>query len=330
MLADAAGIGSGTLAVRKDILAAHVELLLSSLTGLCGTLKDMLEVPVGVTLVAPTDLISFSRGLGGHTPPVQVSAGRLSGIVLRIDFGAIEVMYESCNQDLVFEDDQQLIGACLYREERGLQLHLPGERGLIARPANSHAVYVLCKTAGSELEGNKSPARMRGSPPVSEAAFWKGVDEAVRVLSRNYTEFDLDDRLVVPAQMIVPILEGFRSAVAVHETSCMDRRDEVLGQFYALAKRHAFANVEEIARSLAMTRRNLHYYASSRLGIAPKKLIKSMALRNVMCQLPASGPRASSIADIAFEHGFESPAQFSMDYRKHFGERPSETRRRYQ
>lgn len=325
-----AGIGYGTSTLSKDALEAHVELMLTSLTSQCISLEDMRDVPVGVTLVAPTDLISFSRGLGGRTPPVQVSAGRLSGIVLRINLGAIEVMYESCNRDLLFEDDQRLIGACLYREERDLKLHLPGERGLIARPANSQAVYVLCKTAGEGLERHNSDARMLSSPTVSETAFWQAVDEAVNVLSKNYSKFDVDDHLVVPAKMIVPILEGFRSALAVHETSCMDRRDQLLGKFYALAKQHAFANVEEIARSLSMTRRNLHYYASSRLGIAPKKLIKSMALSKVMCQLPANEARASSIADIAFQHGFESPAQFSADYRKHFGELPSETRRRYQ
>ncbi|MCW1402937.1 helix-turn-helix domain-containing protein [Novosphingobium sp. MW5] len=201
---------------------------------------------------------------------------------------------------------------------------------MIARPANSQAVYVLCKTADNRLKRQAPRAGMQDKTSLPEAAFWRGVDQAVQVLSRNYTRFDVDDRLVVPAHMIVPILEGFRSSLSVHETCSMDRRDVVLGQFYSLAKRDAFANVDEIARCLAMTRRNLHYYASSRLGIAPKKLIKSMALRNVMCQLPSSGPHSSSIADIAFEHGFESPAQFSMDYRKHFGERPSETRRRYQ
>lgn len=281
------------------------------------------------TLLEPADLINFSQGLGGHTPPIQVSPGRLSGKVMRIDLGHVELMYETCNRDLVFEDDPLLIGACMYREEQSLQAHLPGERGLIARPANTHAVYVLCK-AGLTERACHPPGYPVSSVLPSWKDFWTRVDTTVDHVGKHVGTSVPSMIMPIPTAMLAPIIARFRSALAVHETRTMERQDEVLWRFFNQAKHDAFANIEEIAGRLAMTRRNLHYCASGRLGIPPKRLIKSMALRNVMCQLPADCSRNRAIAEIAFLNGFESPAQFSFDYRKHFGERPSETRQRYQ
>jgi len=60
-------------------------------------------------------------------------------------------------------------------------------------------------------------------------------------------------------------------------------------------------------------------------GISPKSYAKAQQLNNVYKSLSHSDPDFFSISDIARNHGFSHMSQFATDYRRHFGELPSET-----
>ena len=60
-------------------------------------------------------------------------------------------------------------------------------------------------------------------------------------------------------------------------------------------------------------------------GISPKSYAKAYHLNSVYKKLLQSNTRTNRVADIASRHGFWHTSQFSTDYRRHFGELPSET-----
>lgn len=60
-------------------------------------------------------------------------------------------------------------------------------------------------------------------------------------------------------------------------------------------------------------------------GITPKSYAKAYPLNSVYKKLLHSNTKTTRIADIASSHGFWHMSQFATDYRRHFGELPSET-----
>ncbi len=60
-------------------------------------------------------------------------------------------------------------------------------------------------------------------------------------------------------------------------------------------------------------------------GISPKSYAKAHQLNNVFKTLLHSDADITRVSDIASSHGFWHMSQFATDYRRHFGELPSET-----
>ena len=85
--------------------------------------------------------------------------------------------------------------------------------------------------------------------------------------------------------------------------------------------------VEDLCEATGVSRRTLNYSFREHLGVTPKAYLKSMRLDAARLDLGKSDPDAK-IADVANRHGFWHLGQFAADYRKQFGELPSETLRR--
>lgn len=84
--------------------------------------------------------------------------------------------------------------------------------------------------------------------------------------------------------------------------------------------------VEDLREATRVSRRTLNYAFREHLGVTPKAYLKSMRLDAARRDLGRSDPDAK-IADIANRHGFWHMGQFAADYRKQFGELPSDTLR---
>ena len=85
--------------------------------------------------------------------------------------------------------------------------------------------------------------------------------------------------------------------------------------------------VEDLKTVTGVSHRTLNYAFREHLGVTPKTYLKSMRLDAARRDLGRSGPD-TKIADIANRHGFWHLGQFAADYRRQFGELPSETLRR--
>jgi len=71
--------------------------------------------------------------------------------------------------------------------------------------------------------------------------------------------------------------------------------------------------------------RTLQYAFRERFGLAPAAFLKARRLSAVRRRLKQE-PSDASVADIAASFGFWHSGQFAADYRRAFGEMPSQTR----
>lgn len=86
-------------------------------------------------------------------------------------------------------------------------------------------------------------------------------------------------------------------------------------------------DVDYLANELGVSRRTL--YRSLRLwpGVTPAGFVKTLKLHAVRRRLLAAPEQPGEVASIATEYGFTHLGRFSGDYRKFFGELPSQTLR---
>ncbi len=82
--------------------------------------------------------------------------------------------------------------------------------------------------------------------------------------------------------------------------------------------------IKDICRASGASYRTLNYAFLDRFGVAPKQYLQAVRLAGVRKELRTLAPR-EPINDLASRWGFWHMGQFAADYRRHFGELPSET-----
>jgi AraC family ethanolamine operon transcriptional activator len=82
----------------------------------------------------------------------------------------------------------------------------------------------------------------------------------------------------------------------------------------------------EVCKAVGASPRKLGYCFQDVLGTSPMHYWRAMRLNRVRRDLKRGAE--TSIYDIAVQHGFWHFSQFSLDYKRHFSELPSETLRR--
>ena len=83
--------------------------------------------------------------------------------------------------------------------------------------------------------------------------------------------------------------------------------------------------VAELERHVGISGRTLRHAFEVEFGVSPKQYVMAFRLNKVRSQLMNRDPRHEPIADIANDWGFWHMGQFARDYRRMFGELPSET-----
>lgn len=85
--------------------------------------------------------------------------------------------------------------------------------------------------------------------------------------------------------------------------------------------------VEDLCRVLGVSRRTLQYSFKEVLQLNPVSYLRAMRLNGVRRMLKSAGAERQSVQDIAARWGFWHLSHFANDYRRMFGELPSETLR---
>ncbi|CCD93967.1 putative transcriptional regulatory protein, AraC family; eutR-like [Bradyrhizobium sp. ORS 375] len=84
----------------------------------------------------------------------------------------------------------------------------------------------------------------------------------------------------------------------------------------------------DVCKTVGASRRKLSYCFQDVLNTSPLTYWRAVRLNRVRRDLKASSDPRDGIYDIAVRHGFWHFSQFSLDYKRHFAELPSETLRR--
>ena len=96
---------------------------------------------------------------------------------------------------------------------------------------------------------------------------------------------------------------------------------------YIEAHVHESPTIEAIYRASGASRRTLNYGFHDQFGVSPKRYLQMTRLQRVRRDLLRSEPSAP-ISETAANWGFWHMGAFAADYRRQFGELPSETARR--
>ncbi len=81
----------------------------------------------------------------------------------------------------------------------------------------------------------------------------------------------------------------------------------------------------ELCRATAVSERRLMYAFEEVVGVSPRRYLTLIALTHVNAHLVEASPGEALVGDIAMRHGFNHLGRFASDYRRIYGESPSET-----
>lgn len=195
---------------------------------------------------------------------------------------------------------------------------------------------VLRAQLGAEADADLAalpPGRIAPMQPVGSAGLRlrRGVH---RVLAAALDARDKDARLPDAAdrlELLEALAEVIRCGQVPDETLRGRARLELVNRTCALMLDQLHAadpqdapTLETLARQAGTSARTLGYAFQSVLGRSPMQYLRTLRFNLVRGELRRSRQR-DSIYDIATRHGFWHFGHFSVDYRRQFGERPSDT-----
>ncbi len=94
---------------------------------------------------------------------------------------------------------------------------------------------------------------------------------------------------------------------------------------YIRATSLGMLSLHRFCRENGINERTLQRAFLDRYGVSPSYYVRALRLNAVHKDILRSDPGATRISDVASNNGFSHMSQFAKDYRRHFGELPSET-----
>ena len=83
--------------------------------------------------------------------------------------------------------------------------------------------------------------------------------------------------------------------------------------------------VSTLVEELGISMRTLQYNFKEKLGISPKQYLQYLRLNAIRKELQQAEPQSIKISEVILRYGFFHPSHFTLEYKKLFGETPTET-----
>jgi len=115
---------------------------------------------------------------------------------------------------------------------------------------------------------------------------------------------------------------------AVSNSFVRRRRIVAQARDYVLGHKDQLISVPELCERLHVSRRTLQYCFEGVLGMSPIQYLRIIRLNGARRELREHAPKARMVSDVAADWGFGHLSQFACDFRKLFGQTPSESLRR--
>ena len=127
--------------------------------------------------------------------------------------------------------------------------------------------------------------------------------------------FHVDKNLLVELQSYLPRMTGTGG------------RDAAMKKCLAMIEKFGWEDLTPVGlcRAVGVSERTLQYAFRERFGVTPAAFLKARRLNAIRKKLRDPFANSAIIGEIASEFGFWHQSQFAADYRRAFGEGPSET-----
>jgi len=210
----------------------------------------------------------------------------------------------------------------------------PGSLNLSFGPNFEHFAVFLNQTSVSDVLSALigAPAsrnlRLNRNHERPEAPMIRGL---VRLLIAELDREDCDVSPVLLAEIQQAILVAYLTGVDHNYSDVFSRPNKTLSsrqvrraEEYIEANFREPLSVEALAIVTNVSVRNLFHAFKLNRGYSPMNFIKKLRLQHANKML-AKPELETSVTKVAFECGFGNLGHFAMDYKKVFGEQPSET-----
>jgi AraC family ethanolamine operon transcriptional activator len=140
---------------------------------------------------------------------------------------------------------------------------------------------------------------------------------------------DLTDRRIA-AQLEATVLEALLTSALTsgRDAPLVERRRAALrARQYMVLNMDEPLTIQDICLASRTTQRTLHLGFRDAFGTSPKRFLKALRLNAIHRDLQRAKPN-ETVTDLACRRGFFHFSNFAADYRRLFGELPSETLRR--
>lgn len=306
------------------------------------------------------DADEHARNLHGwHQTYDQLSAGRFTGTLVELFLDRMTVFRETTShtlrQSCEVKSDAYWFGIPVCDAGAGRIDGQPiGEDALALRPGGvefelftpAHHEFFGIVVKGEALRRYASDVEQLtlGQPLFEGSIVTIGAAGKARLVSSLRTILEHSARLGTPPsafsrdQLQSSVLEALFDLCVTRQraenesmrTSTYRRRLALVmdARDYAIAHRDRPIGVPELCEQLHVSRRTLQYCFQDVAGLAPAAYLRALRLngaRRDLAEAAQAAPHAFSVQDIATAWGFWHFSQFSADYRRLFGVRPSDT-----
>jgi len=286
----------------------------------------------------------------------QLTPGQFEGRFMEIWFRGIQLFREVTNQS-VHEEGLMRAGDRVL----GVPVAMQGQGYFCGRPISPDAIMTM--RGGEELNFSAPEHFDIVAVSVPEAV----LSRYTREVEHRDIEQELQGAAVIQATkahvdefrgFLLTVLESVSRTPAMLQYAAMQKglehallssvvkavghADEAARSTASPTARHAIVSraqdymrehvdepltVEDLCRVLEVSRRTLQYSFQEVLQLNPVSYLRAMRLNGVRRMLKAADPARDAVQDIAARWGFWHLSHFANDYRRMFGELPSETLR---
>ena len=267
----------------------------------------------------------------GNSIVATATINRASLHRLRAPAGCVSLLTRYSNRGALFVGGHELTygrGLCM---ERGAEIEL------IAHPASGCLLISLERTpitheAGwhPKVVGLGSGVALVGCSIDASVALEDGVRETLgsACCKDNFPAAELVRQIATAFLLGTAERSSDRLLVSSTRLTCRQRRAVEAARGYIRDHMPEPIRLEDLCRNTHLRARALEYGFRQVVRLSPMRYLRMLRLGEVRRELLKSSATQRSISEIALDAGFSHLSQFSVDYKKVFGETPSATRQR--
>ena len=276
----------------------------------------------------------------------QITRGRFHGSLAELQLPQMQVFRE-CTSQAVRQSccvwpDAFWFGLPEQSDQTRINGRLAGEHAIMVRPGNcefelvtppDYAIYGIvirreallqaAEVSGSHIDwAQLTRAEVMHVDHNAHASLIQTLGGLLKN-DEGCTDSDLRQQVLVNA--LLALLDT--SAIDKAVSSSFQRRQRIVAKArdLVLAQHDQAITVPQLCEQLFVSRRTLQYCFEDVLGMSPMQYLRLIRLNGARRHLRQASAKSLTVQDVATDWGFWHFSQFSSDYRKLFGESPSQS-----